>query len=94
MGYPVLIHCGACKGTFRFEHPSVHSAADLMNVTLDCQHCKVTLKAPPNELHMKPMNDYLTDVYRLAGVDAPDDLTRRGVLTLVPPIQEIRGDLK
>lgn len=81
---PITITCGVCEKNFIFRHPSVRSAIDLMHITLDCPHCAAELKAPTDSLRMISMADFLTAGYREAGVQNPEDLRKRGVLTLVP----------
>lgn len=57
---PVTITCGSCSFDFKFEHPSVRAAADLMHVTLTCPNCEVLLKAPNDKLTMEPLMILMT----------------------------------
>lgn len=66
----IKITCGNCMESFEFAHPSVRSAKDIMGITLDCGHCGVTLKAPSNELHMKPLGQVIIE-----------DLEQKGIVT-------------
>ena len=77
----ITITCGRCKKEFPFEHPSVDRAADLMSVTLDCPHCGVELKAPRDTLLMRPMDEYLDQIYDEAGIPGAKEKVRRGVIS-------------
>lgn len=65
----IQIECGGCNQSFEFRHPSVKSAKDLANVTIDCTHCGVTLKAPSDRIRMEPISDFMTRRLAQLGVE-------------------------
>lgn len=70
----IQILCQSCQGNFAFRHPSVNAPGDLMNVTIDCQHCGAILKAPNDQLMMISIEQFMARGMREAGMEVPDSL--------------------
>jgi hypothetical protein len=70
----IQVLCQVCQGSFDFRHPSVNSAVDLMNVTIDCRNCGAVLKAPNDQLMMTSIEQYTARQMREAGVEVPESM--------------------